>query len=45
MELYTVSAKKLSKSVSYWAESQIEKKIALEVIKILEVKRVKFKEG
>ena len=35
----------MSKSVSYWAENQIEKKIALEVIKILEVKRVKFKEG
>ena len=35
----------MSKSVSYWAENQIEKKIAVEVIKILEVKRVKFKEG
>ena len=35
----------MSKSVSYWAENQIEKKIAVEIIKILEVKRVKFKEG
>ena len=38
----------MSKSVSYWAESEIEKieeKIAVEVIKVLEVKRAKFKEG